>query len=447
MSKLKPIARKWQADLRYESQRFHFVRRRTEREKSLDQIETLMDGLRQILIDHEEIARRWPQLRAQREIPVLYEHAQNVFRLVESVWRCQCASKHCADLRLHHLEHNLVQFDILFRYGETKQRYQQAPWILHETTVEEVTEREEAAVRAPSSRPANFTSVPIPSPPAKAQAGQPSPVSFSYKGRRRANCAGPSGSATKILTQTPIPLVTLPILPQPPDPIDDLCEAISRHSFTPCAGVLAPIRERDIKYKLSACTLGIQRNEETCKLESLLSSTSELTSRKQRYGIALAITSSHLQIHPSPWLGRIWSSEDIHFYMKNGVLELSRPYLRRKFTPADPTEPPRGCRDDTFGSLGILLLELFFNIPLAKSPHRQKYQSPDGKPDFVMDMAAAQMWADVDMEKGNIEKEYAGAVLWCLKKRTLRPQDESTWRQKLHRKVVLPIQNVYEALA
>jgi hypothetical protein len=162
----------------------------------------------------------------------------------------------------------------------------------------------------------------------------------------------------------------------------------------------------------------------------------------------LAIASSQSQLHSTSWLGHRWSSDDIYFRVAGGVPDVGRPYVRRNFSSTPPnTTTTQGHRDDSFGSLGILLLELCFGTPLSKSPFRERYQSPDGTPDFVMDLAAAQAWADSHMEgvEGNTGQGYGDAVLWCLNKRTLTPR-EKMWRQDLHRAVILPIQKAYQAM-
>jgi hypothetical protein len=442
----------------YEGQRAKFSLGAARRKELFDSIESYTTKLDSLLTKNDEVAKHWPMLAVPQGLSTLWRHAQNVFRLISLSWLCPCRATHLVDLRLYHRESPAVCFDVCFRSGQPQQG-PQLSWRLLETTIEEVKEEVVTAATGRRKRPLASASVSITSslankPNKRARiASARSSVSFLVgTGHEQDHRAGPSRSATVTQTQPqpqpPIPLGTPP--PSTiPDHIGNLCQAISQHSIsTPCTGLLASRPDIDFRYKLNACSTAVHQDSETCSLQTLLCDPTKALNRKQRYAIALAIASSQNQLHSTSWLGQKWSSDDIYFRVVGGVPDVSRPYVRRNFPSTPPTTTAtRGHRIDSFGSLGILLLELCFGTPLSKSPFRQKYKSPDGTPDFFMDLAAAQEWADSCMEgvEGETGEGYGDAVLWCLNKRTLTPR-EKLWRQDLHRAVILPIQSAYQAM-
>jgi hypothetical protein len=275
----------------------------------------------------------------------------------------------------------------------------------------------------------------------------PSSVSFSIgTSSHQLNCTGPSGSATKTTTQPAIPLNTIQSSSLAPNPISDLCRAFERHTVnTPCTGILVSSPDVDSKYRLRTCATALQQNGESFSLKTLLSDPSKRLDRKQRYGLALAIASSQMQLHSSSWIGHKWRSDDIHFCAFNGVPQVSRPYIRRSCT-ISPSPTTSTHQDDTFTSLGILLLELCFGRPLTQSPCWEECQRPDRSSDLQHELLVAYVWAthgDYGVE-GEAGREWASAILWLLAQRTKTPS--ATWRDDLHQKVIAPIEQEHRWL-
>ncbi|KAK6428384.1 hypothetical protein LTR95_015473, partial [Oleoguttula sp. CCFEE 5521] len=223
-----------------------------------------------------------------------------------------------------------------------------------------------------------------------------------------------SFSSTSTSTATPNIPTAVQKQKQALKPIDSLCEAISKHvDNQPCSGVLAGQGVNEEYSLISPATnsgLPVQP-ETTTTLATLLADTSTTPNRSQRFSIALAIASSHLQLHSSSWLGHRWSGEDILFNVDKGSAILGQPHLRASFVE-NGASGLSSSRDETFATLGILLLELCFGTTLENSPFRNKYRAPDGQPSFIMDQVVAREWAEgVEGEAG---PEYADAVNWCL---------------------------------
>ncbi|THY51508.1 hypothetical protein D6C97_06668 [Aureobasidium pullulans] len=159
--------------------------------------------------------------------------------------------------------------------------------------------------------------------------------------------------------------------------------------------------------------------------------------RKVRYEIAMALVSSHLQLHSSPWLEAGWTNTDIYFAMEKGKPQLQQPYLRRAFTVSPSSTNPASF-DLAFATLGLVLTELCFGKTLSATPYRAKYLSPSGFADPVQDRLAAWDWAgDIVAESG---QEYFDAVYWCLDRWNLRKD----WRIQFHSNVVEVLETAYK---
>lgn len=151
--------------------------------------------------------------------------------------------------------------------------------------------------------------------------------------------------------------------------------------------------------------------QEAISLADLLKKDSPITlTRKQRYSIALTIASSHLQLHSTPWIASHWLKTDIFFHLSNDGPILDQPYVSQYFTSASTSLPTPTSNTDPLSSLGILLLELCFGIPLEEHPTRLKYPA-QAKP--FLDLAAAFEWSPrATAEAG---AEFGDAIVWCMR--------------------------------
>lgn len=117
----------------------------------------------------------------------------------------------------------------------------------------------------------------------------------------------------------------------------------------------------------------------------------------------------------------------------------------RPFVPADfsmtasaGAVASTGGSDRSFGSLGIMLVELCFGTPLRDHELWVQLGLVPASATPSLQMMVARQWADA--VEGEAGPDYAQAVQWCLNEcpTTLKGNQ---WRQDLARKVVLPLQD------
>jgi hypothetical protein len=239
--------------------------------------------------------------------------------------------------------------------------------------------------------------------------------------------------------------IPLPALPRSLVPIENLCSTFSEHvPGQACAGLLAPHSDIVTMYTLHSSLSHLQRHSQTASLKFLLKDSQQKNhlTRRFRYGLALTIASSFLQLHSSPWLTSRWSSDDILFENVNGKVDLSSPRIRAAF---DDTAPAVGsfATNESLQSLGIILLELLFGKSITDSPQWQRLLLLDSSSRFAKELVAAQLWScNVHDEAG---PEWSTAITWCVRTRSTMP-DPKTWRKELHEIVISGLQKTYQSL-
>lgn len=466
------MVRRSQSRMSYETQRLKFSQGKSRRDDLFDQIEGYNRFLDSLMSKNDDVTKM--HQGGQRSRPThrglleFWRHARNVYSLLLQSWKCPCKSEHCADLRLMHRETAEVSFDICFRSSHCYIKCSQNTWTCHQTVVTEFKRPEQQHIltdRLPlSASIANASGVPPKSGnQQRCTAGNKTvPLVSAMKGfskkpgtARVVMASAPSlsfavapGIASFSSTSRTTTTLSTPAAVQEQNQalgiIDNLCQAISKHVDTqPCSGLLTGQGINEEYSLISLVTNSkLPAKIETATLAALLSDTSTMPNRTQRYSIALAIASSHLQLHSSSWLGYRWSGEDILFDIDEGSATIGRPHLRASFVQSG-TSTSSSPKDETFMTLGILLLELCFGTTLENSPFRNRYRSLDGQPDIIMDLAAAHKWAE--RVEGEAGPEYADAVYWCLGKTRVKPNDIA-WRQELLQTVIEPLKSSYQKL-
>lgn len=162
-------------------------------------------------------------------------------------------------------------------------------------------------------------------------------------------------------------------------------------------------------------------------------------SRRQRYTIALAIASSYVQLHATPWIQAGWGKKDIYLlYDASKGAFYDQPRLSRKVSGGQLVSP--GPQDRSIVTLGIMLLELAFGQALEDNPFRQKRPSMNGQPDPFVDKAAAEEWCLTSVNDEH--PHFSDPVMWCLNHSTSRTNmdlDDETWRSDILSNVVQPL--------
>jgi uncharacterized protein (DUF2132 family) len=180
-------------------------------------------------------------------------------------------------------------------------------------------------------------------------------------------------------------------------------------------------------------------------LEEILGATPHRgLTRSDRFRIALAIASSHLQLRSTPWARKQWESSDVRFpqdAQDANLVMFDRPYVSADFNTDLPEEQRVAKNSDrSFACLGIMLLELLFGTRLQDHPLWSDLgfgNVENSKQTSVLRLATARQWAD--SVEGEAGEEFSTAVKWCLNDSpTTLNGDE--WREDLAKKVVLPLQ-------
>jgi hypothetical protein len=193
-------------------------------------------------------------------------------------------------------------------------------------------------------------------------------------------------------------------------------------------------------------------------LETLLSKSSQIhLTRRQRFLIALILASSHIQLHPTPWLKLKWTKKNILFLydpQDPAKIGTDQPFISRslskslqQITSSTRTSDSIYTFQDSIRNLGIMLLELCFGTAIEDHRLRPKVDVDDEQILKLINYAAADHWArDVVEEAG---PEYSDAVNWCLhhtpESSGLEGMDEK-WRENMFAKVVEPLKACHDQL-
>ncbi|KAF2661222.1 hypothetical protein K491DRAFT_619878 [Lophiostoma macrostomum CBS 122681] len=137
--------------------------------------------------------------------------------------------------------------------------------------------------------------------------------------------------------------------------------------------------------------------------------------RPQRLEIALVMSRVVLQLHSCPWLKDNWTKDDIYFFRdRQGKLYLDSMALTSKFYPAklsaslEPlasttSHPSRKRTKTSLLSLGVLILEMWFNKSIESCNFRDRFLGPDGEETEFTKFNTAQKWQEKALEEGGID--------------------------------------------
>lgn len=168
--------------------------------------------------------------------------------------------------------------------------------------------------------------------------------------------------------------------------------------------------------------------------------------RRQRYGLALAVSSSHLQLQSTPWITRQWKAADVRFPGTGQDVALDQPFVSAEFRDANAPQNQQATKttDRAFTSLGIMLLELCSRSLLEDSEWWQRLSFTNSqKQQSIYRQIVAKNWADdVEEEEG---PEMASAIMWCLNE-SPKSLDGDGWRRDLAERVIVPVQNCCQYL-
>ncbi|KAK4501025.1 hypothetical protein PRZ48_006831 [Zasmidium cellare] len=413
------------ANISFEAKRVKYSFSGAKREDLLKEIEGYNARLQDVLASNDRISALSqhsktpaPKKMNNRSIN-FWKHAASIFRILDNLWNCTCRSK--AQLWLQHRTISDVDMKMQLHLCHGKQSMQitDVPPTLQIPSSKAFTKESTSSVVIRSSA---------------------SPVAG--KANRSAN------SSTMTIVKQSVHSAALSSSMPPLDlQTQGLCNACSTvHGSSQTGLCLGTISEGDHDYAIFPAVEPVTVPH-TATLADLLhpQSVGKLT-RVQRYGIALTLASSHMQLHSTPWIKEYWTAEDVCFPTSPGNSSTKalhgEPYILAHFDSI-----PANCsplkKDRSFSTLGIVLLELCFGTRLEDHHLWSNPAFSAGKADPMIRQAVACEWLeDVQGEAG---EDYATAVNWTLRQAPIVIKDDK-WRADFASNVVQPLQRYYEYL-
>ncbi|RMX85926.1 hypothetical protein D0869_03466 [Hortaea werneckii] len=228
---------------------------------------------------------------------------------------------------------------------------------------------------------------------------------------------------------------------------EGLCKTLSSDAATSaCFGYLHDEHD-DVQYRIYSDSGNDQESQVSVSVSTALKPDFRPPFyRTLRYGLALKLAIAQLRFHPSQWMPKAWSLDEISLGHSNspaGVVDFETPHVTASIDNQAKTSDGRSPRDETFWSLGIVLLELCFgkrleahdlwNSPFARNPL-----------DPFQRLVIAQEWArDVELEA---DADFAEAVQWCLQRAPI-DASRNEWRKEFVQSVIQPLERCCQSMA
>lgn len=166
---------------------------------------------------------------------------------------------------------------------------------------------------------------------------------------------------------------------------------------------------------------GVAYVENGIGLDEILANRSCSLSKEEVYSLSITLTSSLLQLGPTPWLQQTWHKADIIFLRANDgsavAVDVKHPYLAREHK----SDHVQLVRHNVFSgndcskllALGIMLLEICCGQPI-ENMRRPEDHGPN-EPNELSNLGAARRWLLEQNGRGNISLAFCSAISHCLK--------------------------------
>lgn len=180
--------------------------------------------------------------------------------------------------------------------------------------------------------------------------------------------------------------------------------------------------------------------------------------RRTRLAIAVILANSLLQLHAGPWLPDAWGKKDIHFFQSSdGNIHIKHPFLLRHFkstnktacSEPDPSKlnfgrPPSRVGNPSLFSLGVVVLELWFNQTLESRPFRSDFLGPDGKENEYTDFNTVQKWQEMTMEEAGPDLyNPTRRCVYCAFGAASQDLEDDELRKAVYAEVVEPLERLH----
>lgn len=420
----------------FQAKRTQYAFTGVRRDTLLEELEAQNTKLQKVLTANDRVSaitqKYTPAHRTTVNTKVLrfWRHANDIYSIIKATWHCTCRS--CLNLWLHP-QRDLTSMNVIIPFCHGRRavnvRLSETPQSLQLCAPKGgkgIGKRTDIQQRGPPAVSIHTQATTI---------GSVSVVS------------GPNTSTLTYISQTQ----SSSQLPHQPGAGTDpsiqlkqagLCKAFSRHNTN--ADCIGTVLEGEHEYAVYPSSEKLAMTKETSLADLLRADSPVRLTRVQRYGIALTLASSHLQLHSTPWLKEYWTSEDVLFPTEHTNLAVlhGEPYI---LAHVDSTTNNTlvAKKDRSFSTLGIVLLELCFGCRLED---HKMWQTPGYaalQNDPMMRQTVACEW--LDEVQGEAGEDYANAVNWTLRQSPAMLKDEK-WREEFAQNAVQPLQRYYEYL-
>ena len=462
---------KWE----FEYKRITFTLTRKRRDKLMGQLEKHNQDLHRLIGTSEKLG----PMRKKRKSPItayfqqIRDHARSLHSALTQAWRCSCPSGHPIKLLLESRlkadetgtaqikDASAIKFQLFFcpeQHSLSSATTLVAPhteWCGTEVKLLESTlDRGRRASQATSAQATSYANSGSQSQrrgsnPTRQTVSLPEGRKVSFASdHRKHSVSSYSSDATEIT---------------------DLCTMLSTSNESQGAlGFLRDDQEGLHVVELAANSLlGYLKRHRIISLEDVLTwrtNTSDESekgmptlSRRTRLTIAVTLANSLLQLHTSPWLGGVWGKSDIHFFEgEDGTVHTQYPFLVRDFASRialgtrgssdsqvtlDRTTS-RSCNSSLL-SLGILILELWFNQTIESRPFRRNFLGPNGKANEYTDFNTAQKWQEQALEEAGMDFHNATRrCIYCAFGAVSQDLEDEELRRAVYSEVVQPLQRI-----
>ncbi|KAF2793117.1 hypothetical protein K505DRAFT_245115 [Melanomma pulvis-pyrius CBS 109.77] len=382
----------------------------------------------------------------KKQIAILRESALKLHKAMKSGFGCTCSYVHRGNIQLNwHKKEQLASGAFLLALSSNPLSPGQQGISRSRST----PRRSKSNVRTPSS------------------SKRSSPLSHDITNRLSDSSSQISVASTLAVPQS-----------SPPTTLIRLCETLKSCWDDQAALGCIPIPDSDPRKQVRITGKGSeakQSNPSTkrpVQLSKFLSRSTDASTnktlvlnRKQRYGIAAALTWAVLHLCDSPWLESEVKNDEIHMFLESrgGTTTASvseHPYLAHSFpppgAPAAPTPAPLSIvaqfqnnqiQNMAVFTLALRLIELGRNRTFDQLRQDSSPRTPNPSPTAIDDFEVAQRQIlELSLDEGRL---YANAADRCLRFLFPGPADENTFQHSSFREtffadVVAPVQAIYE---
>ncbi|KAI4206281.1 MAG: hypothetical protein LQ346_001177 [Caloplaca aetnensis] len=448
--------------LEYEMKRIMYTLSRKRRDKLMSQLERHNNEIQTLLGNSD----RLEPMRKKRRSPItryfnqIRDQAHNLHTALIHAWRCDESSTHTAKLLLekrvksdedggHEIEDpTSIKFSVVFahlgsRSSDPSATQSSSDWCAAKIELMDINPKVE---HRDSSSPSGGDSRSL----------LDCTSQHSSNATSRGTTSSGSGDRRVSFATSMTEPTTVSICDGAPE-ISDLCSTLrSRRSSESSLGYFKDAHQR--RYSLSLAGPPQDKFADVQKittLENILGKKDPTVGqaillRRSRLAIAVTLAHSMLQLHTGPWLHESWGKKDVYFLQdqKNNI-HTEQPFLVRQFCTGD-TEPEiaskttsRGCNTSLL-SLGILILELWFNERIEAQPFYKQYQDQEGKDNEYTAFNAAQKWQEQAMEEAGLDLHNpTRRCIYCAFGAASQDLEDEELRRAVYSEVVQPLEKLH----